>query len=112
MTPEAAAWVRTVVLSRRWSEDDLRALVDVCACEYGLPDHCKPAGRHELCAHHGRVPGYPRASPDTHLTLSSGRRFAVWRAVGPPCVWRCPCEVCAAPPADEQLSLFDLAGAL
>lgn len=113
MTPEAAAWVRTVVLSARWSEVDLRSLVDVCDCEYGLPDHCKPGGKHALCAHHGRVEGYPRPSPDTHLTLSSGRRYAVWRAVGPACVWRCPCEVCAAPPVvpDVQLSLFDLAGA-
>lgn len=113
MTPEAAAWIRRVVLARH-DAATLHALVDVCPCEYGLPDHCKPGGKHALCAHHGRHPGYPTPCPDTYLTLPSGRsRTAVWRAVGPPCIWRCPCEVCAAPPAvaDEQLSLFDLAGA-
>ena len=136
MTPEAAAWVRTVVLARQ-DPDTLRALVDHCACQGGLPDHCKPGGKHELCAHHGRVEGYPRPSPETYLTNVKHQVLAlVWR-VGKPCIWHCPCKVCAAAPAlpglelaggrahkhgaevpgrradssDQQLSLFDLAGA-
>lgn len=135
MTPEAAAWVRTVVLARQ-DPESLRALVDHCACMGGLPDQCKPGGRHELCAHHGRTPGYPRPSPETYLTNARHHVLAlVWR-VGKPCVWHCPCDVCAAAPAlpgmelagartrkhgaevpgrsaplAEQLSLFDLVGA-
>jgi hypothetical protein len=134
VTPEAAAWVRTVVLARQ-DPETLRALVDHCACQGGLPDHCKPGGKHELCAHHGRTPGYPRPSPETYLTRNHRVLALVWR-VGKPCIWHCPCTVCAAAPAlpgmelagarthrhgtevpgrsapsDEQLSLFDLAGA-
>lgn len=90
MTPEAAAWIRRVVLA---SHDDLEMLVDVCPCQWGPSGHCVN-GNHERCIHHGRMPGYDSSSPDTYLcNRSGGALVAVWR-VGKPCRWHCPCEVC------------------
>lgn len=136
MTPDEADWVAEHVITRwalsGWTLPDLR----LCPCSYGLSGHCE-MGNHEKCTHHGRLSGWPKPSPETHIIdRRGGARTAVWR-VGTPCMWRCPCEVCAAAPAlpglevagartrkhglevpgrrpaaaDEQLSLFDLAGA-
>lgn len=139
MTPEAAAWVAEHVLTKwalsGWTVEQRR----VCPCQYGPTGHCQD-GDHTKCAHHGRREGYPKPSPDTHVISRRGSSYGsapVWRA-GQPCVWRCPCTVCADAPAlpglaaagagaprrlmasnqppgraepMEQLDLFDLAGA-
>lgn len=136
MTPAEADWVAEHVLTRWALSGHKLADLRMCACQWGPTGHCEH-GDHSKCSHHGRVAGWPRVTPETHvIDRHGGAKTAVWR-VGTPCVWHCPCEVCAAAPAlpglelagerthrqglevpgrrlpspDEQLSLFDLAGA-
>lgn len=136
MTPAEADWVAERVITR-WALSghklpDLR----VCPCQWGPSGHCDKGGNHAKCVHHGRLEGWPRRHSETRVIGRDGSALVdVWR-VGTPCMWRCPCPVCAAAPTlpgletafhrhkagaevpgrrptplDEQLSLFDLAGA-
>lgn len=99
MDPAAAAWVRDVVLTRRFL-DGYDVLIALCPCMWGRCGHC-PAGRHQQCP--SRRPDFAEwrrthhVSPETYLTgLRGYPRIPVWRAHGPPCRWICPCRFCAA----------------
>lgn len=111
MTPEAADWVYTVVLTQTYrdscSADDTDRLIRTCHCQGGPCGHC-PAGRHEQCP--TRLLG-PHPGPETYVVSHTGRaRTAVW-LLGRACAWRCPC-VCPppVPPPVEQLALVGAFG--
>ncbi|TDC34228.1 hypothetical protein E1211_17940 [Micromonospora sp. 15K316] len=115
--PDAAAWIRSVVLPKAYVD----GIPDpsLCACQWGPCGHCQ-AGQHEQCNVVGWG-GAPRAHGDTYITTSRGQ-VAVGKGVasaevwlsGRPCRWVCPCGCTPVgperPPADVpatyQLDLF------
>lgn len=117
MTPEAAAWVYDVVLTRRYLEsvgaimwtgkgDDRHdegqgpAFLALCDCQFGPCGRCA-GGRPDLCAHAAWNPGI---SPETYIVSPRGYALArVWRR-GKPCRWVCT----SVKPG--QMELFALAG--
>lgn len=98
--PQAAAWIRANVLNRH---RHLAALVDACACQWGICGHCG-AGRHKDCtaANHP-----PRQAVETYLTARHGglqMALAQVRKIGTQCRWICPCA-CPKTTRPVQLAL-------
>lgn len=98
----AGDWVRDNVLPKRTTDAwAYRALVVMCACQWGPCGHCNP-GSHDKC---GRHEHQAPASPEGHLTNPRGQSLAaVWR-VGTPCRWVCRCVTCSplAMPAPRRI---------
>lgn len=112
VSPEAAAWIRDVVLPPAYRRNTTDPAV--CACQYSVCGHCQ-AGRHRQCQVVGWG-GAPRAHGDTHITDARGMvagawgvaSAEVWRA-GRPCRWVCPCGCtpvgAALPPSGGPMAL-------
>jgi hypothetical protein len=117
MPAEAAAWIYSTVLTRRYlesvgaimwtgaganrrDEGQGPAFLALCDCRYGLCGRCS-GGRPDLCAHRNWSPGI---SAETYIVSPRGYALArVWRS-GRPCRWLCPSVRVG------QLELFALAG--
>lgn len=99
MTPEAAAWVADIVLTRAMLKAYSRQ--DLCSCYGGVCHHCL-SGHRERCV----VVAWGGAPPvqcEGWITDRKGRVIPgcpdVWRA-GRPCRWVCACTDC--PPRPER----------
>lgn len=86
------AWVRDNVLPKRITDPwAYRALVVLCACQWGPCGYCE-AGQHARCVRHRHQ---SPVSPEGHLTNPRGQSLAVVWRVGAPCRWVCRCTTCA-----------------
>ena len=90
LLPDAAAWIRDVVLPAAYRRNTVDPAL--CPCQWGPSGHCQN-GDHERCP---RTEGWHRhgqADPDTYITDARGMPAAgaeVWRS-GTACRWLCPC---------------------